>query len=186
MSILFGLPGCRDKTDNHVANISKLVHDKDFDGLLELTRSDDAELKCRAARTLSWVRAPEAAEAHAALLTLEGCQWNIPVEAAWRLMEEDATDKLPDVIAQLGAKDRKMRWNIAKVLAKWEKPEALPHVQKCMADPDAFVAAWCGWSVCELTGGPDCPTPNMDLRDGMRGPFADGLTLEQAFPKAKK
>ncbi len=175
--------GCRDRVDDNVATISGLVKASDYAGLVALLDSEDADLKCRAAKTLSWVRSPEAADAHVRLLSLEGCPWNLSVEAAWRLLEERAYDKTDKLVEQLSAKDRKMRWNIAKILGIMGDPDTRPALQTCLDDSDAFVRAWCGWAICQIDKTPDCAVPNMDLTEGKRGPWPDGASLDEVLKR---
>jgi HEAT repeat protein len=164
------LLGCRDSTDANVHKVAVLVRAADYAGLGQLLSHRDMDLRCRAAKALSWIRTSRASAQHLQLLTVTGCKWKPRAEAAWRLMEENAPNWQQHLLPMLKDKEREMRWNVARILGIRGNAEALGALSKCQLDIDPFVAAWCAWSSCKLENGDGCKKPNMDLRDGKTGP----------------
>lgn len=165
--------GCRDKTDQHIQQVAELVKARDYDGLAALLDDPDEALRCRAAKALAWVRAPEAVKHHVALLSYDACGFEVRAEAAFRILEADAwAEGFAPVAALLKDPQREMRWNAAKTLGLSRQPEAIPVLDACTEDPDVFVAAWCTWGLCRAKGGEKnaCREPNMDLSRGRKGP----------------
>ena len=163
-------PGCTEPQTENAARIGALVRAQDFGAMVALLDSEDPDLRCRAARTLSWTTHPSAREAHWRLLDYDRCGFGYRIDAAWRLIETKAEGALARIIPMIADKDERVRWNIAKLIGKKKIQEARAEVRQCRKDPDIFVAAWCGWATCELDGNKNCKTPEMDLTLGLPAP----------------
>lgn len=162
--------GCRDSADAHAHRVASLVRSADYVGLGALLTHEDLDLRCRAAKALSWVRSPKASKQQAQVLTLAGCQWKLRSETAWRLMEEKAPSWQRLLLPLLKDSERGVRWNVAKILGSYGNAQAMASLTACVTDSDLFVAAWCQWAGCKLRRDVECKKPNMDLRDGRTGP----------------
>jgi len=162
--------GCRDSADLQAHRVASLVRAADYAGLGALLSHEDLDLRCRAAKALSWVHSPKASEQQKRVLTVTGCKWKLRSETAWRLMEEKAPRWQAMLLPLLKDPERGVRWNVAKILGSHGNAEAMPTLTACEADSDLFVAAWCKWAGCKLQRDAGCKKPNMDLRDGKTGP----------------
>jgi HEAT repeat protein len=169
---LFG--GCRDAIDESTAVVAQHLRARDYAGLLELAQSGDEDLKCRAANALSWVQSPEAVPHQVALLSVSGCDWPVRSETMWRLIETGATDQIPAMFPMLKDPVKEVRWNAARILGHFGDPVARPALTECLSDANPFVAAWCGWGLCQIdvqtSGSGKCKRPNMDVSKGKTGP----------------
>lgn len=168
--ILLLVLGCQDAQHRNAERVRELHKAGDYSGLARLLDSDDADLRCRAAKTLAWVRGTELAATHRAILTGGQCDWKIRAEAAWRLFEEEAPDLVPALTAGFADPTPEVRWNVARVLGVMRVAEARPALALCLSDPDKFVVAWCRWADCKITGSNGCRKPNMSLVNGKPAP----------------
>ncbi len=162
--------GCQNSAELNAQRVASLVRSADYVGLGDLLGQEDLDLRCRAAKALSWVHSAKALNQQAQVLTMTGCQWKLRSEAAWRLMEEKAPSWQGLLLPLLKDSERGVRWNVAKILGSHGNAEAMPVLTACEADSDLFVAAWCKWAGCKLRRDTGCKKPNMDLRDGKTGP----------------
>jgi HEAT repeat protein len=162
--------GCRDSVELNAQRVASLVKTADYAELGTLLSHEDLDLRCRAAKALSWVHSAKASEEQQRVLTVTGCKWKLRSEAAWRLMEEKAPRWQAMLLPLLKDSERGVRWNVAKILGFHGNAQAMLALTACVVDSDLFVAAWCKWAGCKLRQDAGCKKPNMDLRDGKTGP----------------
>ncbi|MBT9558166.1 MAG: HEAT repeat domain-containing protein [Myxococcales bacterium] len=164
------LVGCAESPEEEMR---RLMRERNFDAVAAHLASTDDAVACRAAKHLAWARGPELVARHLEIVVSSRCGWEIPADAGWRLAEELTGDArrpaVEAILPLLASPDEKVRWNMARVLGMLAHEDATPVLTTCKSDPNEFVAAWCTWSLCRISGG-DCKKPNMDVGSGDPAP----------------
>jgi hypothetical protein len=168
--LLASSAGCAQPEDP----VAAAVRARDFTALAAVADGADEGAACRAAKAVVWARGPDLAPLHLRFLGYARCGWELRAEAAWRLTEELTAETRAGAVGPLAAlltdPDEKIRWNAARALGLLGAPESAASLKTCASDANKFVAAWCRWSTCKVTGGADCKRPNMDLLNGEPAP----------------
>jgi len=113
--------------------------------------SKHEDVRCAAAKAISWARSPELASIQVHVLSLKECDWKTRIEAAWRLYELNHTSALDDVHTLLTDDDRRIRWNAAHLLGSWTQRLSTSLLDACASkDTDMVVREWCAWASCQI------------------------------------
>jgi len=162
--------GCQDAKKSDAVQVGELVRNNDLKGLTLLLDNDDKNLKCAAAKALSWMKTPQAISVQTRVMAMPICGWRVSTEAMWRIAEMQRPNVLETLKPALSDRRPEVRWNAAAAVLKNSDASGAAMLEQCINDTNKFVAAWCRYGRCKLLAQSNCDKPNMNLTNGRPAP----------------